>query len=162
MLLPTVAFAAGLASVFCALGLSASFLGGVFGGGASANGSGGGEDLVGTVLLAVFSSGVAIAMGLQLLDLVKLPLPSFQVFSEQDMNMNMQGVGVGTDSNTDSSMSSEIEFDEEGNMIMVEKDKPEYDAASALFRTFLLGGSSALVASPCGKSSSSVVLCCVV
>lgn len=142
VLLPTVAFASGLGVVFCALGLSASLLGGVFGGGASSSSSsGGGDDFLGTVTLAIFSSGVAIAMGLQLLDLIELPLPSFQVFSDALENTSME----------EDTMSNEIDFDDDGNMIVVEKEKnkEDYDGASALFRTFLLGGSSALVASPC-------------
>lgn len=104
---PTVAFALGLATVFCGFGLSVSLVGGVFG--ASGN-----ENLIGPLILGGISGGISIAMGLQLLELVKLPIPSFEIgnFAEEDL-------------------------DESGG------------GASALFRTFLLGGSSALVASPC-------------
>jgi len=104
---PTLAFALGLATVFCGFGLSVSLIGGVFG-------SSGNQNLLGTFILGGVSGGIAIAMGLQLLELVKLPIPSFEVG-------NFGGDG-----------------DADGG-----------GGASALFRTFLLGGSSALVASPC-------------
>jgi len=107
--LPTVAFALGLASVFCGFGLSVSLVGGVFG-------SSGGENALGALLLGLFSGGISIAMGLQLLELVEIPIPSFEV----------------------------------GNFAQDDDDKTEESGGiSALFRTFLLGGSSALVASPC-------------
>ena len=142
--LPTVAFACGLAAVFCGLGLSVSLLGGVFG-------SSGGDGVWGTFLLAAFSSGVSIAMGLQLLDLVNLPLPSLE-FGEFGSSLE------SASSNGEEELSSEIEIDEDGNIVM--KDPILSDtisvsssegsgASSTLFRTFLLGGSSALVASPC-------------
>lgn len=107
---PTVAFALGLASVFCGFGLSVSLVGGVFGS------SGNENNVLGSLILGGVSGGIAIAMGLQLLELVKLPIPSFEIgnFAEDDVDADSNGGG-----------------------------------ASALFRTFLLGGSSALVASPC-------------
>jgi len=104
---PTLAFALGLATVFCGFGLSVSLIGGVFG-------SSGNQNLLGTFILGGVSGGIAIAMGLQLLELVKLPIPSFEIGN------------FGGDGDSDGSGGS-----------------------SALFRTFLLGGSSALVASPC-------------
>eukprot|EP00586_Coscinodiscus_wailesii_P022896 CAMPEP_0172499962 /NCGR_PEP_ID=MMETSP1066-20121228/132953_1 /TAXON_ID=671091 /ORGANISM="Coscinodiscus wailesii, Strain CCMP2513" /LENGTH=380 /DNA_ID=CAMNT_0013273979 /DNA_START=233 /DNA_END=1375 /DNA_ORIENTATION=- len=109
--LPTVAFAAGLASVFCGLGLSVSYLGGVFGQTSS-------ESVIGSILLALVSSGVCITMGLQLLNLIKVPLPSLAL---EPPPLN------GADA------------------IAEDKNKD----ATVLLRTFLLGGSSALVASPC-------------
>ena len=143
--LPTVAFACGLAAVFCGLGLSVSLLGGVFG---STNS--GGDNFWATFALAAFSSGISIAMGLQLLDLVNLPLPNLE-FAEFSSSLVSGASGVEQD------LSSEIDIDEDGNIIMKEPPTPSIPtsggasggASSALFRTFLLGGSSALVASPC-------------
>lgn len=108
--LPTVAFALGLAAVFCGFGLSVSLIGGVFG-------SSGNAGFMGPLVLAGVSGGISIAMGLQLLELVNLPIPSFETgnFAGQDAGQDADRNGGG----------------------------------SALFRTFLLGGSSALVASPC-------------
>lgn len=114
--LPTISFAAGLASVFCTLGLLASSVGGVFG--AS---SGGASD----VLVPLLSSTVCFAMGLQLLDLIQLPL------------LNLKPIQP-------SSSSDEILIDAQGKIIT-----PKEEAGGSLFKTFLLGGSSALVASPC-------------
>ncbi|EED95629.1 cytochrome c biogenesis protein precursor [Thalassiosira pseudonana CCMP1335] len=87
-ILPTISFAIGLALVFTALGVSASALGGVFG--SSNSGS------------SAASSLVSVVMGLQLLELINVPLPN---------NNN--------------------------------------DERASLLRIFLLGGTSALVASPC-------------
>ena len=70
--LPTLAFAGGLASVFVGFGLSASLVGGVFG-------TAGSGSVFGALLLASLSSGVSIAMGLQLLDIIRIPLPSFDI-----------------------------------------------------------------------------------
>jgi cytochrome c-type biogenesis protein len=114
--LPTLAFAAGLAAVFCTLGLIAASMGGVFG-----RQSGSTE-----IVVAVVSSGVCLAMGLQLLDFVELELPSFD-FDNADKT----------------SESSPILLDAKGNMISPTKKQ------GSLLRTFLLGGSSALVSSPC-------------
>jgi len=137
---PTLAFASGLASVFVGLGLSVSLLGGVFGQSSS-------DNLIASILLVALSSGVSITMGLQMLELIDLPLPSLE--------LPMMSSSDGTSSSEDSSMSSELIFDDDGNII--DRSSLSYDsdkkdsgaAASALFRTFLLGGSSALVASPC-------------
>eukprot|EP00550_Attheya_septentrionalis_P007158 CAMPEP_0198284056 /NCGR_PEP_ID=MMETSP1449-20131203/3589_1 /TAXON_ID=420275 /ORGANISM="Attheya septentrionalis, Strain CCMP2084" /LENGTH=422 /DNA_ID=CAMNT_0043980965 /DNA_START=184 /DNA_END=1452 /DNA_ORIENTATION=- len=174
-LLPTLAFAAGLAAVFCGLGLSVSLLGGVFG--ATNNG----DSVLGTLLLTALSSGVSIAMGLRLLDLVDIPLPSFEfnlpsslTTSPVNVNVNVnQSGGISSADDNDDIMSSVVSFDEDGNMVppspMMNQEVSENGAtatdnvnvpdvsnnnqgqggAAALFRTFLLGGSSALVASPC-------------
>jgi len=134
--LPTLAFAGGLGLVFCGLGLSASLLGGVFGKSS--------DNVVGNIVLAVLSSGVSFAMGLQLLELVKIPLPSFDI--------GMESFNGGT---SDTEGSTTLEFDDDGNLISASADGGTNEAAStkgngaSLFRTFLLGGSSALVASPC-------------
>lgn len=123
---PTLAFASGLACVFVGLGLSVSLLGGVFGQSSSNN-------IVASILLVALSSGVSITMGLQMLELVDLPLPSLELPSSMSSG--------GDD------MSSELVFDDDGNIIA---SPPQSEGQqSALFRTFLLGGSSALVASPC-------------
>lgn len=87
-LIPTLAFAAGLASVFCSLGLVAASIGQVLGGS-------------GTIqpLVALGSSLVCIAMGLQLLEFVQLPLLSFSI----DNNVVSEGDSA-----------SVIEFDKDG------------------------------------------------
>lgn len=166
---PTLAFACGLAAVFCGLGLSVSFLGGVFGG--SSSGSGAGENVLGAFLLAGLSSGVSIAMGLQLLEIVNIPLPSLE------LNLNDNGGGsVATaaatangneNGNGECVACSQIAFDQEGNILQSSNEATASSSSStssstttdtntdatsdinSLFRTFLLGGSSALVASPC-------------
>jgi hypothetical protein len=70
IILPTLAFATGLASVFTALGVSASAIGGVFGGAANSEADSTGE------LLSAFASLISVLMGLQLLELIRVPLPS--------------------------------------------------------------------------------------
>lgn len=117
--LPTLAFAAGLAVVFCSLGIAAGQLGGVFGG-ANAN-----------VALPFLSNSICFAMGLQLLGLINLPLPSMEMFKG----------GRGAVSKSD----DPILIDGSGQII----NSLEQQEDGSLFRTFLLGGSSALVASPC-------------
>ena len=121
--LPTLAFAAGLAAVFCTLGLVASSVGGVFG--AS---SGGASD----VIVPLFSSCVCFVMGLQLLDLVEFPLLSLKTFQKKQATQE----------------TTTILIDAEGKIINPEKEK---EGNGSLFKTFLLGGSSALVASPCAS-----------
>ena len=146
-LLPTLAFAAGLSSVFVLLGLSVALAGaGVFGATTQAGSDDGTVD-VGKFLLAALSSGVSIAMGLQLLELVRIPLPSFEL----DVDKLMTSSGDGGDI-----AESEIEFDEDGNLVPVTvasaiaTDPSEKSSfGGSLLRTFLLGGSSALIASPC-------------
>ena len=61
--LPTVAFAAGLASVFCTFGLIAASMGTVFGKQAGLT----------EIIVSLLSSSICLAMGLQLLDFVELP-----------------------------------------------------------------------------------------
>jgi len=136
--IPTLAFAAGLAFVFCSLGLSASLLGGVLGANSGTR----------SLVLTLLSSIVSIAMGLQLLDLISIPLPSLDLSESKFFGfLNKQSLGEGP--------SSELAFDEEGNLLPPGKtlSEPETTKSAsgigAIFRTFLLGGSSALVASPC-------------
>mmetsp|Transcript_24409 Transcript_24409/g.34406 ORF Transcript_24409/g.34406 Transcript_24409/m.34406 type:complete len:387 (+) Transcript_24409:214-1374(+) len=137
-LIPTVAFAAGLASVFCTLGLIAASVGGVFGSSGVGGGDSGG---LGEFVVAALSSGVCLVMGLQLLNLVNLPLPSF----EFDLPLEQ--------SNKSSQSSSEILLDGSGTILPTENSEGIQQngksQAGAIIRTFLLGGSSALVASPC-------------
>lgn len=114
--LPTLAFAAGLAAVFCTLGVAVATLGGVFGGTAG-----------NSVILPLFSNAICLAMALQLLGFVELPLPSF----------SLEGGSSSDD--------EPILLDATGQIMPAEDSSPK----ASLFRTFLLGGSSALVASPC-------------
>jgi len=143
--LPTLAFAAGLAVVFTALGVSASALGGVFGG--SAGGEGG--DTLGSLLIAAASSLVCVLMGMQLLELIQIPLPSL------DFKFRAAFDTKGSSGNNNGSL-----FDENGGLILDNlQTKQEYAIISneesagnelaALLRVCLLGGTSALVASPC-------------
>jgi len=169
--LPTVAFACGLAVVFCGLGLSVSFLGGVFGE------SNTGDSLLGAFALASLSSGISIAMGLQLLEIVNLPLPSLEFggaaavgggggvygSKEQKCVDGKCPVGETTDVDFKTSDQADLFVVQQSSFstspstasvstISSSNDKNNDDDngnASALFRTFLLGGSSALVASPC-------------
>jgi len=122
--MPTLAFAGGLAAVFCSLGVTAAQLGNVFGDTGNTN-----------ILLPIFSNTICLGMGLQLLGLIDLPLPS----------MDMLKGGRGKKALSSSSKDELILIDGTGRIINSEKDKSE----GSLFRTFLLGGSSALVASPC-------------
>lgn len=189
--------------MFCTLGLMSSLVGGVFG--ANSGGGGGSEESIwGTFLLATLSSGISIAMGLQLLDLIQLPLLGIK-----DMNLDdnltltpvrvvngsaagMTAPGVCTDTVCAYNDSSDVEFDEEGNLLPPKSQPLQSSSSTSLFvpsrlqstspsplttttttttmtttqessssslftdqnvnsllRTFLLGGSSALVASPC-------------
>ena len=119
--LPTLAFAGGLATVFCSLGILAATLGGVFGSSGSDN-----------VIIPILSNTVCLAMGLQLLGFVQLPLPS--------LNLDSSGKTVGDETEP-------VLLDGTGQILT--KETEATDNKSGLFRTFLLGGSSALVASPC-------------
>jgi len=188
VLLPTLAFASGLAVVFCSLGLASSFVGGVFGSTTSS------DNIWGAFALASLSSGISIAMGLQLLELVNLPLPSLDFELDQGQGQGKgQGQGQGNGGNrqdnvicTDSVCYSQVAFDDDGNVMvqsplisetsplvidvspLISESSPlvldasplqdvtadsssssTSDNVNSLFRTFLLGGSSALVASPC-------------
>ena len=168
-ILPTLAFASGLALVFTALGVSASALGGVFGG---SSGSGTTDPLA-SLLLAAISSFISVLMGLQLLELINLPLPSLNgkwrrtATSAFQSSTNNVGVGVSNNNNSGSL------FDENGGLLLdnlqksntnnningvddnIDDVNEEEDIETtnneiaSLIRTFLLGGTSALVASPC-------------
>lgn len=131
--IPTLVFASGLAAVFCTLGLIAASVGGLFG------------QQDGIPFVSLLSSGLCLAMGLQLLEFVELPLPSF----EFDVSMGDEN----SDGDDDEIMSSELAFDDDGNMLPppppVPKKKKQNNNAGSLVRTFLLGGSSALIYCPC-------------
>jgi len=159
-ILPTFAFAMGLAMVFTALGVSASALGGVFGG---SNGGGGGQGTLSSLLLAAVSSLVSVFMGLQLLELIDIPLPSLD-FRWRSVLLQ-SGKRDGGRGSRDGSL-----FDVDGGLILenlnssqgsneveeangadqnTQQTDPLSDDGAVLLRTFLLGGTSALVASPC-------------
>jgi cytochrome c-type biogenesis protein len=121
--LPTLAFAAGLALVFCTLGLIAASVGGaVYGNSANTN-----------IALPLVSNSICCVMGFQLLELIKLPLPALQSSSTV----------LSKNKNDDL-----ILIDGSGK-ILNSKTSSKATEQGSLFRTFLLGGSSALVASPC-------------
>jgi len=125
ILLPTLSFAFGLASVFCSLGLIAASVGGaVYGNSGNTN-----------IILPIFSNAICCVMGLQLLELVDIPLPALQSSS-------------ATNTPNDDGL---ILIDSSGKILPSAKDSSSKTKGEqgSLFRTFLLGGSSALVASPC-------------
>jgi cytochrome c-type biogenesis protein len=113
--LPAAAYAAGLAAVFCSLGVAAAVAGGVLG----SNGQ--------STLLPVLSNAVCLVMGLKLLELIDVPLPSLS-FLQSSNNRR----------------SDPVLLDATGRIMDKNRDE-----RGPLFRTFLLGGSSALAASPC-------------
>jgi cytochrome c-type biogenesis protein len=129
--LPTVMFALGLASVFCTLGVAAAKLGGVLGGASSASSSSPGLGLV----LPVLSNAVCLLMGLQLLDLIQIPFLSLDFARKR--------------ARTSSSSSEPILIDGTGRIMSSQEESDGDSNGGSLLRVFLLGGSSALVASPC-------------
>lgn len=143
-LLPTIAFALGLASVFVTLGIAVSTFGGVFGSSGSSTSG---------IALQAAAYGICFAMGLQILGFVQLPLPSFQ------LSPATAGAGAGSStpisvSSTSSSDDNLILLDGSGQILSAQDEKEDSSSKSnnnvdSLIRTFLLGGSSALVASPC-------------
>ena len=141
--LPTLAFAAGLAVVFCTLGVTAAQLGEVFGAAESNNSGSGGS---GIALLPLFSNSICFAMGLQLLGLVNLPLPSLDGILKSPGSGSLQPFRAGS-----SSEKELILIDGSGQILSNNQDAAGSNDKNngSLFRTFLLGGSSALVASPC-------------
>ena len=140
---PTLAFAAGLATVFCSLGVAAVELGGVFG--AAGGGASG-------FLLPVLSNGICLAMGFKLLDVVKIPLPSFEFLKSVSGSGSMVGGRTKISSEPilidgTGQILNSINNNSNSNSNM--NDASTSSEGGALVRTFLLGGSSALVASPC-------------
>jgi cytochrome c-type biogenesis protein len=126
---PTLAFAAGLAMVFCSLGVAAVEFGQVFG---ATTGVGG-------LVLPLLSNGICLLMGLKLLDLIDLPLPSLNFITPQ----------ISASRGEEESL---LLIDATGQILPpmgAQKPSVVSNEGGALVRTFLLGGSSALVASPC-------------
>lgn len=120
--LPTLAFASGLAVVFCSLGVAAAELGGIFGGS--------GDNTAGGMFLPITSYTICLLMGFKLLELIQIPLPSLD---------------FGKTKQTSTQTDEPILLDETGRILTRQSRQQQ----GSLFRTFLLGGSSALVASPC-------------
>ena len=136
--LPTLAFAAGLALVFCSLGVVAAQLGGVFGATSGPNG----------VWLALLSNTVCLAMGLKLLDLIDLPLLNLEALDITKKKNKRSLSANGSDDDAEP-----ILLDATGRLVEKKSgsnhNAPSSSESGSLIRTFLLGGSSALVASPC-------------
>ncbi|KAL3766245.1 hypothetical protein ACHAW5_008191 [Stephanodiscus triporus] len=150
--------------VFTALGLSASALGGVFGGVVVGDGGGGGGSSASA--LSALASLVGVLMGLQLLELIRVPLPSLD-FGLRRIALAFDGGGTGRRRGRGGvGGGGGSLFEENGGLVLgtmttmttaeEEDDGEGYDATRALLvRTFLLGGTSALVASPCWASFAS-------
>jgi len=161
-LFPTVAFAAGLAFVFSGLGLSVSLLGGVFGQTVSSS-----DNLIAALSLVALSSGVSIAMGLQLLEIINIPLPSIEVnlpfLTNEEVTSSSSLYSTET---LDDDGNIPLYFDDEG-IIQLPSDPAEATLSAsssiaknsvALFRVFLLGGSCALLESPCATPVLAAIL----
>jgi cytochrome c-type biogenesis protein len=136
--LPTIVFALGLASVFCTLGIAAAQLGGVLGSASSASSSSSSAGL--GFVLPVLSNAVCLLMGLQLLDLIRLPLLSLDFSAKR------------TRTTSPTTSNEPILIDGTGKIMSSnnsKEDKSDGRNGGSLLRVFLLGGSSALVASPC-------------
>jgi cytochrome c-type biogenesis protein len=119
--IPTMVFALGLASVFMSFGLIAATAGTLLG--------------PSNIGLGILSNVVCLAMGLQLLELIELPLISLDFITK----------------NKKKSDNTVILLDASGNFISNTNPNTttSNDDDGSLLRTFLLGASSALVASPC-------------
>jgi len=147
-LIPTLAFAGGLASVFCGAGLSVAFLGGVFGAGTEGGAVSSGI-LDPRTALAGLSSLVAVGMGLQLLELVDIPLPSFDTAFDNFTQRSEAPAEANGGRNTECSGSSQCSTVVYDGGAATEEKIETGSTAGPILRTFLLGCSSALVASPC-------------
>jgi len=130
--LPTLAFAAGLAAVFCTLGVAVATLGGVFGG-----------TVGNSIWLPLTSNGICFLMGMQLLGFIQVALPAFL--------QPATAVAGGGFSGSASNNNEPILLDGKGQIMSSSSsdEQKKNNQSKGLFRTFLLGGSSALVASPC-------------
>lgn len=123
IILPTLSFAFGLALVFCSFGILAATGGAVYGN-------------VG--ILPIFSNLICCLMAFQLFDFISLP--AFQTLSPSSTIKKSQN---------DDEL---ILIDSNGKIMASKSDTSNSNIdgeQGSLFRTFLLGGSSALVASPC-------------
>lgn len=117
---PTLAFALGLTCVFCSLGVAATQVGGAVMGSDNQT-------------MGILSNLVCFIMGLKILELIDIPLPSLN-FRDKVLNNS-------------ASADDPVLIDATGQIMAAAK--PKTDERDSLFRTFLLGGSSALAASPC-------------
>merc|ERR1712232_383617 len=114
-------------------------------------------------------------MGLQLLEFIEIPLPSFEFDvlkdkPEEDLYSSvsspissssssstsaaaaLQSSTVDSSSSSVVGQSTVIVFDDDDNLVpttLSEEQRIKQKNRGSLFRTFLLGGSSALVSSPC-------------
>ena len=169
-ILPTCAYAVGLAVVFTTLGVSASVLGSVFGSSSSSSVSfeGGGSESLLPYLLATISPLVSVLMGLQLLELIRIPLPSLDFKWRNAVILESSGGVLGAaasssktagslfdangglilDNNTSMNINDEYDDDDDDDQC-TDPNESNTDEVAALVRMFLLGGTSALVASPC-------------
>jgi cytochrome c-type biogenesis protein len=147
-LLPTIAFAAGLASVFCTMGMIAVSVGSVFGSNTANAASPGSAMAYTSIILPILSNLVCFVMGLKLLDLVDIPLLSLKFLDPQTLLAPTTAAGRSTPILLDATgrqVDTVAASNANGDDIGQQKQSEE----NALVRTFLLGGSSALVASPC-------------
>ena len=154
--------------MFTTLGVSASVLGSVFGSSSSSSGSsdGGGvsESLL-PYLLATISPLVSVLMGLQLLELIRIPLPSLDFKWRNAVILESSGGVLGAasknagslfdangglilDNNTAMNINDDDDDDDDDDQC-TDPNESNTDEVAALVRMFLLGGTSALVASPC-------------
>jgi cytochrome c biogenesis protein CcdA len=174
-LYPTVAFAVGLTTVFCGLGVAATTVGGAVLGGSGDSGN----------TMGIFSNAICLLMGLRILELIQLPLPSLNFVRDAVLQNNHQspqsgpnkmnrimmmisGRGGRETTSTEAQASSYMPQQQPFQPILIDATGQilkstttstttcatatatmETDEWSSLFRTFLLGGSSALAASPC-------------
>lgn len=169
--IPTIVFAAGLATVFCSLGFMAVQLGGIFGSSNSVSSSS-------SIVLSTLSYGVCFIMGFQLLDFITLRFPSSRGNPLLGTLTSAWNRMINENSNESpakrnkhhENLESMIFLDATGRMMTYEEMKSrsnddqsnditvqnidtttrtKTNERGSLIRTFLLGGSSALVASPC-------------
>jgi cytochrome c-type biogenesis protein len=156
---PAIAFAMGIATVFCSAGMAAVQIGGVFGGSTNINNifnpTDSSSDLT-NLLLPFFSYAVCFAMGLQLLELFQFPSldPWIQQFTTM-FNKVTKNQGKRNDHSKDDaplilvSANGQIMDSQAISNAASDADKSINSERGSLFRVFLLGGSSALVSSPC-------------
>jgi cytochrome c biogenesis protein CcdA len=179
-ILPTIAFAAGLATVFCSMGMIAVSIGSVFGSVTAITSSFSSTSDYNNnavaytgIILPIVSNFVCFIMGLKLLDLIDIPLPSFDFLNPTKLfpstNNNNNNDGTMSQSTTTTTRTGPILLDATGRQVGIstlmttttstststaaatvnDDNDQKQNESNSLFRTFLLGGSSAVVASPC-------------
>lgn len=154
-LYPTVCFALGLTTVFCGLGVAATTVGGAVVGS-------GGDHTNNNAMLAIASNAICLVMGLRILELIDIPLPSLNFVRDAVLSSSSSTGGGGAGNSSGSSPSQPpgpIFIDATGQILTTTSKTTAVstetttttavDEWGSLFRTFLLGGSSALAASPC-------------